>query len=456
MKKAAKTILFMIFMLGITIMLNHLTLNRRSEGCIQLADFYSLEKNQPDVLCIGSSHVYYGFNTCLMYDDYGIASFLLASPGQPVWISYGLLEEALKTQSPKLVVFDIGTLFQKGDDFGSSSWETLISMRPSLTKWNILKAVNRDGDFLDMARAFFSFPYYHERVLSLTEEDYRNINRTRYHGYRPEFTSISENELAKWEGKAKPVSEKVLPVSERTEEYLRKMMDLCREKEIALLFVNSPFANQTEEKRETGNYVRNLAGEYDIPVLEGNDLTDEMQIVFEEDLLDASHLNYYGSVKYTDYLAKWIKENYSIPDRREDERYWEWEKASEQFWHLEMKERILKETDTREEYLQILEDQAGWDVVVCWKQNGEADVYEDGVCIFSKTAEQDYERYFGLDELDLLVRCTDGKTQVWMDSVEYSFVEDGVNVLVYDKMAGRVIDGAGFAEGGGRVERGEG
>ncbi len=128
---------------GMVLALNHVTLNRSSEGCIQLADFYKLDEEEVDVLCIGSSHVYYGINTCQLYDDYGIASYLLASPGQPVWISYYLLEEALKTQKPRLVIFDIGTLFRKEEDFGSYSWETLISMKPSQTKWNAIQAVNQ-------------------------------------------------------------------------------------------------------------------------------------------------------------------------------------------------------------------------------------------------------------------------------------------------------------------------
>ena len=199
MRKICKTAVFFTVMTCMTFLMNHLTLNRTSEGCIQLSDFYQLEKNQTDVLCIGSSHVYYGINTCLLYDDYGIASYLLASPGQPVWISYYLLEEALKTQSPGLVIFDIGTLFQKADDFGSSSWETLISMKPSLTKWNALKAVNRYGEVLDTIGAFFTFPYYHMRSLSLDEQDYKNTELIRYNGYRPAFDVISESELAKWE-----------------------------------------------------------------------------------------------------------------------------------------------------------------------------------------------------------------------------------------------------------------
>ncbi len=335
MMKLLKTAVFLAMMSCMAFLMNHLTLNRTSEGCIQLTDFYQLQEDHTDVLCLGSSHVYYGINTCLLYDDYGIAGYLLASPGQPVWISYYLLEEALKTQNPGLVIFDVGTLFQKEDDFGSSSWETLISMKPSYTKWNALKAVNRYGECLDTASAFFSFPYYHMRSLSLSEQDYRNTELIRYHGYKPEFGVISAQELAKWEKKKVPDSDAAAPVTERTKEFLLKIIYLCSQNDISLVLVNSPFANLTLEKLETGNYIRLLAEEHGIPFLEGNRLTDEMQICFQDDLLDASHLNYYGSVKYTDYLAKWLKKNYDIPDRRGDSRYQEWEAASRLFYKRE-------------------------------------------------------------------------------------------------------------------------
>lgn len=338
---------------GMVLALNYVTLNRSSEGCIQLADFYKLDEEEVDVLCIGSSHVYYGINTCQLYDDYGIASYLLASPGQPVWISYYLLEEALKTQKPRLVIFDIGTLFRKEEDFGSYSWETLISMKPSQTKWNAIQAVNQYEECLDAAGAFFSFPYYHTRFLSLTSEDFYRSKLIRYNGYRPEFTAISESELAKWKDKIwTPEKDGEAPaeqtstfadgeevLTERTEQYLRKMIQLCQDQGISLLLVNSPYANQVEEKRVAGNYIRVIADSYGVPLLEGNYLVDEMEIDFEKDLLDASHLNYFGSVKYTKYLAEWMQEHCQLPDRRGNVDYWEWEEVSDLFW--EVKEEAL-------------------------------------------------------------------------------------------------------------------
>lgn len=361
MKHICRGILFLCLIAALSIGLNQMTLNRKSEGCMQLSDFYRLPEHCVDVLCVGSSHVYYGINTCLLYDTYGIASYLLASPGQPVWLSYYLLEEAFKTQSPELVVFDIGTLFRKEEDFGAYSWETLISMKPSLSKWNAIQAVNQYKQCLDQVGAFFSFPYYHSRYATLTSADYKEEDRVRYNGYKPEFTAISQKELEKWAdviqqyGQAKeadevrrtewdteivnclgkqPEAASAVPdaITERTEHYLRKLIEFCQEREVMLLLVNSPFANQAEEKREAGAYIWAVAGEYDVPLLEGNYLVDEMQIVFAQDLLDASHLNYYGSVKYTDYLAEWMQENCRLADRRGDKRYEGWEQESALFW----------------------------------------------------------------------------------------------------------------------------
>ncbi len=357
MKQVCRGIIFLILIAVFSIGLNQMTLNRKSEGCIQLSDFYQLPDHRVDVLCVGSSHVYYGINTCLLYETYGIASYLLASPGQPMWISYYLLEEALKTQSPQLVVFDIGTLFRKEEDFGAYSWETLISMKPSLSKWNAIQAVNEYQQCLDTVGAFFSFPYYHNRYATLTSQDYQEEERVRYNGYKPEFTTIAQKELEKWEdeisqevwteeGPSQVETETVTclaqgpeeaavmtdAITERTEHYLRKFIQLCQDREVKLLLVNSPFANQADEKREAGRYIRMIADEYEVPLLEGNYLVDEMQIDFADDLLDASHLNYYGSVKYTDYLAQWMRENCSLADRRGDEAYSGWEQESALFW----------------------------------------------------------------------------------------------------------------------------
>lgn len=312
----------------LSLFLYKFTLDRTSPGCIQLADFYRLEENTVDVLFIGSSHVYYSINTCLLYDNYGVASYLLATPAQPAWISYYFLEEALKTQSPKLVVFDVCTLNRKEPDLGRASWPSLILMKPSLTKWDAIQAVNEEDPQLDAAGAFLSFPYFHTRYAQIGRQDYEDTRKLRYNGYKPAFGTISKKELDKWKHTSREKIAAVQPIPQRAETYFRKLASLCQKKHIPLLLVNAPHANLSSGKKMGYNYVAQVAQEYRVPFLDCNYCLEEMQMDFSKDLLEASHLNYYGSIKYTRYLASYLERSFQLPDRRGDSRYKTWEEAS--------------------------------------------------------------------------------------------------------------------------------
>ena len=49
----------------------------------------------------------------------------------------------------------------------------------------------------------------------------------------------------------------------------------------------------------------------------------------EKKYYNREHLNYYGSLKYTDCITYYIKTHYDIPDRRGDEKYARWEQQYE-------------------------------------------------------------------------------------------------------------------------------
>ncbi len=438
-------VVLLCLLAGTGFTLNNAVLDRTDEGCIQVADFYKLDKNTVDVLWIGSSHVYHSINTCMMYDDYGMACYLLASPGQPVWMSYYFLEEALKTQAPKLVVFDVCTVFHREADAGASSWPALISMKPSRTKWDMIQAVNSSGRQLDPLSAFFSFPYYHTRYSDLKKKDYENTKEYRFHGYKPVFDHITESELAEWKDAEILDFDEMEPLPERAETYLWKIAELCRKKDIELLLVNAPYINKSVEKQKAYNYIRKAAKERDIPFIDGN-YAEGLDIDYAQDMLEASHLNYYGGQKYTKYLAQWIKEHYDIPDRRGEERYWAWEKASRLFQHAVLKPKELEQIKTMPEYMEAVQELDECVVVTYETPNGETVVYDHGRPVFKGEAGQSYFRHFDLGSGDLAVDSRDGRVKVRVDKRQYAHVYNGQNILVYDKIAKRVIGSAGFDE----------
>ena len=73
------------------------------------SSFHNLPENSMDVLVLGSSHAQYSFCPAFFYEDTGLYSYVLGTGGQPLEISYEMLKEGLKTQSPKLVILEVYT-----------------------------------------------------------------------------------------------------------------------------------------------------------------------------------------------------------------------------------------------------------------------------------------------------------------------------------------------------------
>ena len=80
---------------------------RYSDSITSIRRFYQLEDNTVDLLGLGTSHVYEGLSPAVLYREYGIAAYDLCAPAQAVWNSYYYFVEALKTQTPRAVVFDV-------------------------------------------------------------------------------------------------------------------------------------------------------------------------------------------------------------------------------------------------------------------------------------------------------------------------------------------------------------
>lgn len=73
------------------------------------SSFHNLPENSMDVLVLGSSHAQYSFCPAYFYEDTGLYSYVLGTGGQPLEMSYEMLKEGLKTQSPKLVILEVYT-----------------------------------------------------------------------------------------------------------------------------------------------------------------------------------------------------------------------------------------------------------------------------------------------------------------------------------------------------------
>lgn len=315
-KKIVKTIVFLgCFLVGLYFICSILKF-KYADGVKPMENFYDLPEDTVDVLLLGSSHMGMNVDPSILWDEQGIAAYACWGGMQPTWNTYYFLKECLKYQTPKLVVMDT---YLAVNDLEYSAYENSVKnvqgMRFSEDKLEAIEA-GVEPEYRDSV--LLGLPTFHYRYGSLTAEDFSSF-------FWNKNTDIQTIESSG--GIVQPISirdtsavtEKA-ELSEKLGRYFYMIIDYCREKDIPLMLVTSPYdVQEIEQKRY--NKISEIAMENGIEFLNFNNFYQEAGINPETDFRDPGHLNDSGILRYSTYLANYLKQNYELPDRRKDESH---------------------------------------------------------------------------------------------------------------------------------------
>lgn len=312
------------FWLILALVIHGLTFITRNKNEAELVrPYYDEPKNSLDVVFVGSSHVMCGIYPMELYREYGIAAYDYTSSALVLPQAYYQVVEALKTQTPEVLVLDISGVFYGNIKVGSPEY---VHVQLDNMKWSLnkIRAINDlIEDPADRLEYYFPLLKFHTRWKELTSEDFKRITGD------SKGAHVSEEVL---EG-ALPYDivprDYTTPISEYPEEYLRKILDYCRDRGVQILLLNLPFiANEAAQGKYNAVYA--IAEEYGVPYLNLMHHLDDIGFDYDTDLKDSSHCNRSGAEKVTSYVGRYLKENYDLPDRREDAAYAaDWDAAYE-------------------------------------------------------------------------------------------------------------------------------
>ena len=332
MKKILTYVAFFLLFIITMSTLDKLLSEKSIHGINQARSFYEQPYNTVDVLMMGSSHIHCDVNTAKLWEDYGITAFDFSAAEQTMWQTYYYLREALKTQTPKVIVVDFYSVARFRDDYQYDFlYENLQGLKPSLNKLGLFAAscqVSRMDDY------FPDFFTYHNRYEELTEDDFLALvnfdNVADFKGYAP-YCGVIPQERPVY---AADGSE---DLTKKSEKYLRKFIELAQKSNITLFFMTAPYIAENKDMMAF-NRISEIADEYGIEFMNMNYFYDEIG-------LDYSHLNYEGSCKFTDFLAKELLDRYSykIKDHRGDDTYSTWDDS------LKYTEKMLAEAREMEQ-----------------------------------------------------------------------------------------------------------
>ena len=300
-----------------------------------------------DVLFTGISHMQMGVSPMELWNEYGIASFNFAQSFERLPFAHWVLQMALEYSHPSLVVIDVRRIYDPEIATGPGISTVLDFFPLTLTKF---KAVNElFSDFNEKLGYLFPIIKYHERWEELTEGDFVVTDY------------VLDNGSAKYEGGAIKVykvdthtripEDDMEPGSELCTSYLRKMIELCKSKGIDVILTEIPFP-ATHDGQRYANGVQVIADEYGVPYLNFHQIPGVVSMAV--DMANRSHLNDSGARKVSYYIGDFIKENFDIPDRRNDPAYASWTEQYETF--RDIKDERIRGRRSLKKVLMLLMD----------------------------------------------------------------------------------------------------
>ncbi len=324
------------------------------------AEYYK-ETTDHDVIMIGDCEVYENIDPMYLWKHYGITSYIRGNAQQLTWQSYYMLEDTLKYEKPKVVIYNIQALSHAEPQREEYNRMTLDGMKWSKTKIDAINASMCEGE--DIIDYIFPLLRYHSRILELTSDDIKYWNSRKKvadNGYymRVDVLPASESDVAdpSWllgdDSKKKTDDESIddpwadIDEEDGSEEndaskdnkveaedddkdrsfgdmpmkYLDKMRKLCKKNGIQLILMKAP-SLAPRWYDDQNKQVVDYAKKYDLPYINFYDLLDETGIDFEKDTYDGGlHMNLSGADKLAKYLGNVLVKDYGIKDHRNDKK----------------------------------------------------------------------------------------------------------------------------------------
>ena len=291
----------------------------------RIVGFYAEPENSMDIVVVGNSGMYQYVNNPYLWKKTGLTSYNFAFSGNNVFFYEGLIDEALKTQSPELIIVDarkfvLTKAYETDPDTGEKYYDfdairaqrVYDNIKYSSIRLDMINTVYSDP--IDRIVHYFDIISYHENWEKLDAKQWEYADNEKQHWLKgfpivPNIDPMPEIDVSQ-------VNEK-LPLTDASEEVLRSLMEKCKNEGIELLFLSGPWII-SEEEQARSNYMKDLVEEFGYQYLDMNPLVEEVGIDESKDFYDDKHVNVIGSEKVTDYLAKFLVDNYEF-DAQHDE-----------------------------------------------------------------------------------------------------------------------------------------
>ena len=284
------TLIFVILFCALTSVFERKTLVGAWNYTAKVNGYFN-SNEKIDVVGFGSSHMYCSLNP-LVLEKYNISSYVLATQQQPVKASYYYMLESLKTQKPKIFIFETFMVNNSGEDIQNAVIYDAIDPLPfSMNKLRMVYDLTKNKE--NKLPFFLTLLNYKERWKSLEKSDFyfdrktlSDVNK----GY------VSLDKVTPTEKRKFDFAPEIQEINYEDLKYLNKMISLCAQNDIKLILMYAPFS-MDENGYSMCYTMDDFACRNNLDFINGYELLDMFD--FHADFYDNGHLNASGSKNFT-------------------------------------------------------------------------------------------------------------------------------------------------------------
>lgn len=331
MKKLFSCVIFCLLTLFLFSRANEILLSKSHNRYYIMGKEIEQTQSHFDVQVFGACHSYTSFHPGVLQEQHDLSSYVMGYPGEIVPVTYLRMVEQFKRDVPAVALVEIWGLnayetYSSQDRIFNHYMPVDLELLPfSLEKLEVI----RDYDSVNLLSECFAVFKYKERLINqeLNSVDF-SYDFEKAISYCSDYTQAEltmrrDNNgftvmpmwfddpasytpymnVADYEERQPDVaSDDVLEYEQDIMKYVRKIIDLCEQYEVELIFYRAPYISRENELRKA-NWFDRFCQEQGLVYV---DLEQSVDFDLATDYLDYWHLNEAGAKKATSYLSSFI------------------------------------------------------------------------------------------------------------------------------------------------------
>ena len=444
-----------------------------------------------EVIFVGGSNIEYGISPMYLYEKKHIKSYNLGTGGQPIECTQFLIEEVFRQGfKPKVIVVDPQVLFSNVEDEARFR-ETIDNIPFSDHKYYLLKqyydlhfrSASESAKSRTIPELISQLYRYHSRWDKLDSSDFYpkqddDYFMYGYYSYPMVNPVYSSREFVDYIGELLANNNNnsyTTKIRSYNAEVVIELKQLCQKNNCNIVFVKMPMqidalshgSSWTKSRYES---TLEFLSKQEIPFIDLNYDVD-IGIDWNSDTCDSGiHMNLVGAEKVTAFLAQYLDECYdfnksmSLDFQEHQATYDKYSKVTHVALEQDLHNYLSILSASKMNYLIILSAKNGMKSGLCeadikglsyidptteFNNMGEADSYIAVLCgddryVNVSSEHQVYRKQ--INNLQIVVESAgylDGNvSSILINGQEYSMNQRGINIVVYDKESGLVVDRA--------------